>query len=376
DAGNASRTQLLDLATLDWSPELLAAFAVPREVLPIAGRSAGLLGECRAPAALRGAALAALCGDSHAALYSHHLSEGPSASASLVKATYGTGSSVVAAARPPRAGEASAGALCWSVVWRLDDVSFGLEGNVAAAGAALEWGVGLLGCDDFATFEALAAAAGPSPVVAVPALAGLGPPWLAPAAQGVLEGLTLRSGAGEVAFAVFEGVAHQVADVVELLGAEGGSPRATRGAPPPDALPSPLAGGHLSPLAGTGGQRAGTGRLHADGGLSRSELLMQLQADLLGIELCCAARHEASALGAAYLAGIAVGLWREGDLAGRLPEARRFEPRLSERDREARRERWREAAGRCAAAAPQDAAADRQDAARRDAVARRDKEAR
>lgn len=310
DMGNASRTQLFDLTTKRWSPTLLEAFSIPAAVLPTVVASAGALGGCEAVRGLESAPLAALCGDSHAALFSHYVGD-PRA----LKATYGTGSSVLS---PLADAESPGGPLARSIVWQLDEAQLGLEGNIPAAGAALDWIADLLGMGSFTELEAAAASVSSSEGVAVvPALHGLGVPWNAPRARGLIEGFGARTGRAEIARAGFEAIAHQVADVVECLVAEDPVPHAV---------------------------------LYADGGLGESALLLQLQADLLGLPVVQGSHRDASGIGAACLAGLGIGLWSTSELAARTVPRRRFEPRISDDERAARRARWRESARRAAQA--------------------------
>jgi glycerol kinase len=301
DATNASRTLLLDLATLDWDEELLALFSVPRELLPEVRPSAGVVGEgvvgeVRAP-------VAALAGDQQASLYGHGcLAPGET------KATFGTGAFVLAAsgrdcspAPPGLVRTAAAGAA----------PSYALEGSIFVAGAAIQWlrdGLGLLA--DARESEALARSV-PSTggVYFVPALAGLGSPHWEPDARGLICGLTRGTRREHLARAALEAIAYQTRDVL-------------------DALP----------------QRPE--RLRVDGGATANGFLVQFLADVARVPVEVAAERETTALGAAALAGVATGRWREDELGGFVRTSARREPRLPEAEAEDMLAGWRAALAR------------------------------
>ncbi len=283
DATNASRTMLVDLATLSWDETLLSLFGVEPEVLPRIVRSDEVVGE----AELFGARIpiAGIAGDQQAALYGHGCHR-----AGQAKATYGTGSFVLvhtgAELVPPPHGLLATAAAD----------GYALEGAVLVAGAALQWlrdGLGLIA--DSAESEALARSVPDTGgVVFVPALTGLGSPWWDPDARGLICGLTRGTTRAHVARAALEAIAHQVADVAE-------------------ALPQPLE------------------LLRADGGATANAFLMQLQADLLGCPVVVATDRETTALGAAALAARA----ETG-----ISEGRRYEPCLPPDEVAALRAAW------------------------------------
>ncbi|HEY7207463.1 MAG TPA: glycerol kinase GlpK [Gaiellaceae bacterium] len=289
DETNASRTMLVSLATLDWDDELLALFGVPREVLPEISPSSGIVGE----AELLDATLpvAGIAGDQQAALFA----------AGGAKATYGTGSFVLVEtdADAPHGLLRTAAARTPSEPPRL-----ALEGSVFVTGAAVQWlrdGLGLLA--DAKESERLAAAIDSNGgVYFVPALAGLGAPHWAPDARGLLTGLTRGTRREHLVRAALEAAAYQVRDVLELM------PRLEH--------------------------------LRADGGMARNAWLMQFQADLLGIPVEVAAETEQTALGAALLAGLALGVWDE---PRPTPTTARYEPRLDSEEAERLYAGWREA---------------------------------
>ena len=287
DASNASRTMLLDLASLAWSDELLRLFGVDRSLLPEVRRSAEVVGE----AELLGARIpiAALAGDQQASLYGHACFEPGEA-----KATLGTGAFVLVAtggdcSAPPHglvrtAAASAAGA----------PAAYALEGSVFVAGAAVQWlrdGLGVLG--DAAESEALARAV-PSTegVYFVPALTGLGSPHWAPDARGLVCGITRGTRREHLVRAALESIAFQLLDVV-------------------DAMPE-------RPVS-----------LRLDGGAAGNAFVVQFVADVLQLPVEVAAERETTALGAAALAGVAVGRWSEAELAALRKAPMHCEPQLS-----------------------------------------------
>ncbi len=302
DAGNASRTLLLDLHSLDWSDELLQLFEIPRSCLPVVVPSCdGALGESAPNGRLPELPIAAVTADSHAALYGLGCSRPGSA-----KATYGTGSSVMSTTggepRKSRSGLAA------SVAWLGDRPTYALEGNIFSSGATVEWLAGILGVASALEVELLAAAAADSGGVhVVPAFAGLGAPWWRPDVRGRVTGLTFASGRRELALAAVESIAYQVADVVGALERDLGRP---------------------------------LDELRADGGASRNDRLLQLQADLIGCPVIRSEANDAAAVGAALLAAAAVGI-REGAVLPRVGET--FEPQIDSRLREELLARWHDA---------------------------------
>jgi glycerol kinase len=294
DRTNASRTLLYGLAVEAWDDELLALFEVPRAVLPRVVGSAEVVGE----AELLGVRLplAGLAGDQQAALAGHGCFAPGGA-----KATYGTGSFVLA-----HAGEAPVPPPPGLLATAAAPHGYALEGAVLTSGAAVQWlrdGVGLV--DSAAETEALARSVDSAGgVVFVPALTGLGSPYWEPDARGLLAGITRGTTRAHVVRATLEAIAFQIADVL-------------------DALPLELQA------------------LRADGGATSNGFLMQFQADLLGLPVEVAAERETTAIGAAVLAGLAVGAWREADVRGLLGAARVYEPTLGRDEAETLREAWR-----------------------------------
>jgi glycerol kinase len=302
DLTNASRTMLLDLATGEWDDELLALFGVDRSILPSVVPSSGVVAE----GMLLGAAvpIAGIAGDQQAALFGQGCH-----STGQAKVTYGTGTFVLV-----NLGDTTApvgeGVLRTAVaVAPGAPPQTAAEGAVLVGGAAIQWlrdGLGLIG--DAAETERLAAQVESTDGVHfVPALTGLGSPQWRPDARGLISGLTRGTTRAHLVRAALEAIAHQVADVV-------------------DALPVRL------------------DVLRADGGATANGFLMQFQADLLGTEVHVAAESEATAVGAAALAGLGVGVWREPDELRRLiPSGTTFEPRMGPNEVAALREGWRRA---------------------------------
>jgi glycerol kinase len=310
DATNASRTQLYALDAGGWDDALLEAFAIPRRMLPEIRPSSGDFGPTKGVRSLAdGLTVASLIGDSHAALFGHAAFE-----PGLVKATYGTGSSLMTMTPEPLR---SAHGLSSTVAWALAErTSYALEGNVTMTGGAIDWfGQFLGGANTAAIVADLAASIDDAGgVYLVPAFAGLGAPHWDDRARGLIAGLTRGSTAVHVARATLESIAYQVRDVF-------------------DAMQSDTSRAPMSLLA--------------DGGASRNDTLMQFQADMLGCPVIRNGSADLSAQGAAWLAGLATGIWPSLDALARLPRAvDRFEPRMSPRERDARYAGWSDAVRR------------------------------
>jgi glycerol kinase len=304
EAGNASRTQLLDTARLVWDDGLLALFNVPRaalpEVVPSSGPFPAITGLEPLTAATK---LTAVMADSHAALFAHGVSEPGS-----LKVTYGTGSSIMGLLAEPKA---AGPGLCLTVAWQTPKIAFAAEGNIRSTGAALRWLADLFGVSAAELVE-LGAHGKSEGVAFVPAFSGLGAPWWDREAAGLLTGLTQKCGRAALARAALEAVVQQVADVVDAFDAEVSESR----------------------------------ELFVDGGPTRSDVLMQLQADIVGRPVLRAREAELSALGAAHLAGVGCGLWTWDELR-HLPRPRdTFEPDTDRSTHAALRETWRAAVAR------------------------------
>jgi glycerol kinase len=306
DASNASRTQLFALQPQAWSEELARLFGVPSGILPEVCDSNARFGETieigRLPA---GVPIHAMMGDSHAALFGHGVR-----APGVVKATYGTGSSLMTLTRTPLA---SRSGLSTTVAWRrAGEVFFALEGNISVSAQAAAWAADMMGLPDVAALTELAQGArGDSDVVFVPALAGLGAPRWNTHARAALTGMSLATSRAEFARAALDAIAHQIADVFAAMEQD---------------LRTPL------------------NQLSVDGGPTRNDLLMQIQSDLLGRPLRRQRLLELSAFGAGAMAGIACGLFGEAEAAKRVGETiDEIAPRLDEAARAARREKWSQA---------------------------------
>lgn len=317
DYSNASRTMLLDLSTLDWADDLLEVFGIPRSILPGLGPSSGVLGETEP--SLLGAAvpIAGLAGDQQAALFGQGaLQPGE------CKNTYGTGCFVlmnVGASPPP-----PAHGLLSTVAWGLSGggdpggghaVTYALEGSIFMGGGAVQWlrdATGII--KESAEIGPLAArAADNGGVYFVPALTGLGAPYWDPYARGLIIGLTRGSGPEHLARATEEAICFQTRAVLDAMSRVSGIDVAA---------------------------------LRADGGAAADDFLLQLQADLLGIPVTRPRFLETTALGAAALAGRAVGFWSESSLAGLAGVDRVFTPVMQVDQRERLYTDWRQAVDR------------------------------
>jgi glycerol kinase len=304
DLTNASRTQLLGLTALEWDEELLAWFGIPRAALPQVYPSSHLYGETS-----DGVKIGALVGDSHGALFGHAIfAPGP------VKATYGTGTSLMTVTE----GRATtANALSCTIGWAAAGVMrCALEGNISVTGGAVQWMGEFLGlanpAEDVARLAAGASDTGG--VYLVPAFVGLGAPYWDSSARGLFSGLTRGTTAAHAARAAVEAIAYQVRDVFDAMERDLQHP-----------LPSLL----------------------ADGGASRNDWLMQFQADVLGRPVVRSEVADVSAIGAAWLAGLAVGVWGSLEELAALPrEERRFEPRIGDGERARLYDGWKEAVDR------------------------------
>jgi glycerol kinase len=308
DETNASRTMLFNIHTREWDDQLLRQFDVPRSMLQSVKSSSELYGECAGP--LAGVTIAGIAGDQQSALFGqmcHH--------PGMVKNTYGTGCFMLMNTGnvPVR----SQNKLLTTIAWRLGGATFyALEGSVFVAGAVVQWlRDGLQIIRSSSEVENLAASVPDSgDVYIVPAFAGLGAPHWDPYARGAVIGVTRGTTQAHLARAALEGIAFQVADILLAMEAD--------------------AGIRLM-------------ELRVDGGASNNNLLMQFQADLLGIPVVRAKNIETTALGSAYLAGLAVGYYRSIDeIASQWAPDRSFEPSMSTDQREALRARWNKALAR------------------------------
>ena len=280
DASNAARSQLFDLGLQRWSEELSALFGVPLSCLPEVRDSSGDFGRTRAvPGLADGIPVLAAIGDSHAALFGHGAFKPGDG-----KVTFGTGSSVMTTLPGFIAPEKG---ITTTVAWRIaGQATYAFEGNILVSAAALPWMATMLGLPDVQALTDLAATGEPGAVGFVPAFVGLGAPHWNSDARALFSGITFNATRADLARAVTDSMAFQVHDVVAVMRAQ-------------------------APIA--------LGALHVDGGPSRNAFLMQTVANALGHPLIQRDAPEASALGAAYLAGLALGLWRDLDAIAALP---------------------------------------------------------
>lgn len=310
DVSNASRTMLFNLDTLDWDDELLELLAVPRCMLPEVRSSSEVYGETDASWLGAPIPIAGDAGDQQAATFGQGCFE-----PGMAKNTYGTGCFLLLnmGERPHR----SEGNLLTTVGWKLGDtVTYCLEGSVFIGGAVVGWlrdGLGLI--ERSADVEALAASVPDAGgVVFVPAFVGLGAPHWDPYARGTIVGITGGTTRGHLARAAVESMAYQSWDLLEAMRAEAG-------------VEVPV--------------------LRVDGGASVNNSLMQFQADLLGVPVERPVVSETTALGAAYLAGLAVGYWQDlAEVRRNWVLEQRFEPGFSDRLRKQLADRWHEAVRR------------------------------
>jgi glycerol kinase len=304
DHTNASRTALLSLATLNWDPVLSDLFGIPRAALPAVRPSSGDFGVCAAIPELAGVPIVAMIGDSHAALVGHGRYE-----PGTVKATYGTGSSLMMLLADL---VTEAKQLARTVAWSTEGgAHFALEGNIAMSGAAVQWVGEFLGLAHPIEDAAALAATVPDAagLILVPAMVGLGAPYWDSAARGLMTNVERSHTAAHLARAALDAIVFQVADVLEAM---------------EDAAHVKL------PV------------LLADGGATRNDALMQMQADVLGRPVHRSTQEDLSARGAALLGGLVLGWWRSLDELAALPKSvQSFEPRSTQDDREHLRGAWR-----------------------------------
>jgi glycerol kinase len=310
DVSNASRTMLFNINTLQWDPELLRLLDVPASMLPDVRASSEVYGRVSTTLGVADVPIAGIAGDQQAALFGQMC-----VSPGLTKNTYGTGCFLLqnTGTRPVP----SANRLVTTVAWKIGDrTEYALEGSVFIGGAVVQWlrdGLGLITRSP--DVERLAASVEDNGgVYLVPAFAGLGAPHWDPYARGLMVGITRGTTSGHVARAALESIAYQVDDLLDAVSRDSGIT--------------------LS-------------ELRVDGGASTNDALLQFQADLLGVAVVRPAVTETTALGAAYLAGLAVGFWSSADeIAGQWRADRRFEPVMSRAAAARLRERWREAVSR------------------------------
>jgi glycerol kinase len=306
DGSNASRTLLFNIHTLEWDDELLRTLRIPPSVLPEVRNSSEVYGEVTTALGLESVAVAGIAGDQQAALFGQMCT-----SPGLTKNTYGTGCFMLQ--NTGTNAPVSRHKLVTTVAWmRHGAAEYALEGSVFIAGAVVQWlrdGLGLIRSSS--EVEALARSVPDNgDVYLVPAFAGLGAPHWDQYARGAILGLTRGTTAAHIARAAVESIAFQTADLVDAMQADGR---------------------RLS-------------ELRVDGGAARNDFLMQFQSDLIGAPVVRPRVTETTALGAAYLAGLAVGFWKSGDeIARQWRTERRFEPAMPAGRVSELRGRWTQA---------------------------------
>jgi glycerol kinase len=310
DVSNASRTLMYNIHNRDWDDKLLGLLRVPRAVLPRVVASSGVCAEADAVHLGRALPIGGIAGDQQAALFGQQCT-----APGMVKNTYGTGCFMLmnTGKRPVESRHRLLSTVAWDTG---GGIEFALEGSVFIAGAAVQWlrdGLGII--RSAAQVEELARSVPDNGgVFFVPALAGLGAPHWDPQARGTVVGLSRGSSAGHLARAALESIAYQTADVLQAMHADSG---------------------------------IAVSELRVDGGATRNDLLMQFQADVLGVPVARPRIYETTALGAAYLAGLATRFWPDGAaLQAQWKLDRRFEPAMEAGRREALRAVWSRAVKR------------------------------
>ena len=310
DVSNASRTMLFDINRLEWDEELLELFDIPRASLPEVRSSSEIYGEIQMPGELKGIKIGCLVGDQQAALFGQACF-----AAGGTKNTYGTGCFMLqnVGTEPVE----SRHRLLSTVAWRVGDITeYALEGSVFIGGAVIQWLRDSLGIiKSSSDVEGLAASVPDNGgVYFVPAFTGLGTPHWDQEARGTIIGLTRGTGREHIARAALEAIAFQTADLLDAVHAD---------------------------------SRIQLSELRVDGGAVKNELLMQFQADILQIPVIRSKISETTALGAAYLAGLAAGFWdSKQEIAEHWKADRFFEPRMKENKAKSLRGLWNEAVRR------------------------------
>lgn len=311
DVSNASRTMLMNLRTAEWDADLMALFEIPEPVLPRIVSSSGLLGTCDAEIFGVEIPICSAIGDQQAALFGQLCT-----TSGMAKCTFGTGCFLLAFTGEDAV--SSVNRLLTTVAWKIGEgrLNYALEGSVFMGGASIQWlrdGLGIL--KSAPEVNALAASVEDSGgVVLVPAFTGLGAPYWDSTARGALLGLSRGTTSAHIARATLEGISFQVADLVRAMEKDCGRPLAL---------------------------------LRVDGGASASDLLMQMQADILGLPVERPRNIESTALGAAMLAGLGAGVWPDMDTLSAVREVdRRFVPKTTKKDRTARMRVWSRAVKR------------------------------
>ena len=310
DASNASRTMLYNIKKLDWDAELLEIFNIPRSVLPEVRSSSEIYGEISAIDELKGVPIAGIAGDQQAALFGQMCFE-----KGLSKNTYGTGCFMLQNIGTQAV--KSENRLLTTIAWRIrDKTEYALEGSVFIGGAVIGWLRDSLGIiENSSDVEALANSVEDNGgVYFVPAFAGLGAPHWNQNARGMIIGLTRGTGKAQIARAAVESICYQTNDLIEAMRGDSG---------------------------------VELKEFRVDGGATRNDSLLQFQADITQIAVVRSKITETTALGAAYLAGLAIGFWQtKEELAAHWQADKRFEPKMSNEKAEELKAKWKEAVQR------------------------------
>lgn len=310
DVSNASRTMLLNINTLQWDDELLSLFGIPKSMMPQVRSSSEVYGHTKTTIFAHPVPIAGIAGDQQAALFGQMCTEPGS-----VKNTYGTGCFLLmnSGTKPIM----SSNNLLTTVAWKIGDtVNYALEGSIFVAGSVVQWlrdGLGIIRSS--AEVEALATSVPDNAgVFFVPALTGMGAPYWDQYAKGTITGLTRGATAAHIARAALEGIAFQTMDIVEAMKKDAG---------------------------------VDLKELKVDGGASRNNFLMQFQSEVLGVEVIRPKVTETTAIGAAYLAGLAVGFWDSIDtVKQQWQQDRTFSPAMPHEKAEELKAGWKDAVER------------------------------
>ena len=310
DVSNASRTMLFNIHTLQWDSDLLKLFGIPESMMPQVCSSSEVYGYTKTTIFAHEVPIAGIAGDQQAALFGQMCTEPGS-----VKNTYGTGCFLLmnSGERPIL----SANDLLTTVAWKIGDkVNYALEGSIFVGGSVVQWlrdGLGIIRSSS--EVEALAASVPDNGgVYFVPALTGLGAPYWDQYAKGCIYGITRGTTAAHIARAALEGIAFQTMDIVNAMQKDSG---------------------------------VRLKELKVDGGASRNDLLMQFQSDILGVQVIRPSVTETTALGAAYLAGLAVGYWENIDsIKTQWSAEKSFSPSASDDFVQAEKDGWADAVAR------------------------------
>jgi len=309
DVSNASRTMVFNIHSLEWDQELLELLRIPSAIMPNVRSSSEIYDDVRGVPDLEKIPIAGIAGDQQAALFGQQCCQ-----PGMTKNTYGTGCFMLQ--NTGRRAVPSSNQLVTTVAWKIKNATeYALEGSVFVGGAVVQWlrdGLGVI--RNSQEVEPLAKSVSDNGgVYFVPAFVGLGAPHWDSYARGSIFGITRGTTAGHIARAAVESIAYQVADLLDAMRRDSG-----------DAVRE----------------------LRVDGGAAANESLMQFQADILGVPVVRPAVTETTAMGAAYLAGLAVGFWRSGLDSLAAGKSRCFEPRMPTSQAQSLRDRWNEAVSR------------------------------